>query len=82
MHMIVAPVIALMLVSFVVLAYMYVRRFQYVYVVLRAVHGFIHCTVNFVPLRFITYALSSIVLWVMVGNLPYWCSNNVPQLKH
>ncbi len=82
MHMIVAPAIALMMVSFVVLAYMYVRRFQYIYVVLRAVHGFIHCTVNFVLFRFITYVLSSIVLWVMVGNSPYWCSKNVPQLKY
>lgn len=36
------------------------------YVALRAAHSAIHCSVNFVPLRFAVYLLSSIVLWVMV----------------
>lgn len=44
------------------------------YVVLRAAHSAIHCTVNSVPLRFTAYFLSSMVLWIMVfrfalGNL-------------
>lgn len=38
----------------------------WVYVALRAIHSAIHCSVNFVPLRFAAYLLSSIVLWVMV----------------
>ena len=36
------------------------------YVILRAAHSAIHCTINLVPLRFAAYVLSSIVLWIMV----------------
>lgn len=36
------------------------------YVILRAAHSAIHCTLNNVPLRFSAYVLSSIVLWIMV----------------
>lgn len=36
------------------------------YVGLRTAHSAVHCTINSVPVRFAAYALSSIVLWVMV----------------
>ena len=36
------------------------------YLLLRAAHSVIQCTFNKVMLRFIVYALSSILLWVMV----------------
>ncbi len=39
------------------------------YVILRAIHSLIHCTVNIVTYRFLAYLLSSLVLWVMVIRL-------------
>lgn len=39
------------------------------YVALRAAHSVIHCSVNVVMLRFAAYALSSIVLWIMLVRL-------------
>lgn len=39
------------------------------FVGLRAIHSLIHCTVNNVNLRFMTYMLSSLTLWFMVGRL-------------
>jgi hypothetical protein len=41
-------------------------QLAWAYVALRAVHSIIHCTFNRVILRFIPYALSSLVLWAMV----------------
>ncbi|MDO5652979.1 MAG: MAPEG family protein [Brachymonas sp.] len=37
------------------------------FVALRAVHSFIHCTVNIVKFRFAAYLLSSMALWFMVA---------------
>jgi hypothetical protein len=37
------------------------------YVGLRVVHSLIQCTINFVPLRFAVFSLSSIVLMVITG---------------
>ena len=39
------------------------------FVVLRVVHSAIHCTINKVIPRLITYALSGLVLWIMVFRL-------------
>lgn len=39
------------------------------YAGLRAVHSFIHCTVNIVSFRFVAYFLSSLFLWFMVIRL-------------
>jgi hypothetical protein len=39
------------------------------YVALRVAHSLIHCTVNIVTLRFAAFALSSIVLWIMLARL-------------
>jgi len=39
------------------------------FVLLRAAHSAIHCSVNIVPLRFTAYLFSSIVLWVMALRL-------------
>lgn len=36
------------------------------YVALRMVHSVVHCSINIVPARFAAYALSSVVLWIMV----------------
>jgi len=38
----------------------------WVFVVFRAAHSAVHCTVNVVMLRFGLYALSSVALWFMV----------------
>ena len=38
-------------------------------IALRVAHSLIHCTVNIVTLRFAAFALSSIVLWVMLARL-------------
>ena len=38
----------------------------WVFVVLRAVHSFIHCSYNNVMHRFIVYLVSSLALWIMV----------------
>ena len=37
----------------------------WVYVVLRALHSFIHCTYNRVLQRFVVYAASAVLLWGM-----------------
>lgn len=39
----------------------------WLFVALRAVHSAIHCTVNIVKARFITYMLGALLLWFMVG---------------
>jgi hypothetical protein len=39
----------------------------WIFVALRALHSAIQCSVNIVRLRFAAYALSSLVLWVMVA---------------
>jgi hypothetical protein len=36
------------------------------YVVLRAIHSLIHCTINLVTYRFLAYLLSGLVLWAIV----------------
>lgn len=38
----------------------------YAFVILRAVHSLIQCTVNIVPLRFTAYVISSAALWFMI----------------
>jgi hypothetical protein len=38
----------------------------WLFVALRAVHSAIQCSVNIVRLRFVAYALSSLVLWIFV----------------
>ena len=37
------------------------------YVILRVIHSLIQCTVNRVPLRFLVFALSTVVLMVLAG---------------
>jgi hypothetical protein len=32
----------------------------------RALHSAVHCTFNFIPLRFVLYVISAIALWFMV----------------
>ena len=32
----------------------------------RALHSVVHCTFNFIPLRFVLYVISAIALWFMV----------------
>src|SRR3954467_3776755 len=32
----------------------------------RALHSAVHCTFNFIPLRFVLYVISAVALWVMV----------------
>ena len=39
------------------------------YVALRVAHSLIQCTLNIVTLRFAAFALSSIVLWIMLARL-------------
>jgi hypothetical protein len=39
------------------------------HVALRVAHSLIHCTLNIVTLRFAAFALSSIVLWIMLARL-------------
>ena len=39
----------------------------WVYVIFRAVHSAVHCTVNIVMLRFVLYAISSLVFFFMLG---------------
>src|SRR6185436_8193298 len=33
---------------------------------LRTLHSLVHCTFNFIPLRFVLYVISSVALWFMV----------------
>jgi hypothetical protein len=47
-------------------AYLYAA---WTYVGLRILHSAVHCTVNIVMWRFIVYASSSLVLWLMVIRL-------------
>lgn len=47
----------------------------WIFVALRATHSLIHCTYNRVLHRFIAYALSSLVLWVIWARLIHvWLS--------
>jgi hypothetical protein len=41
-------------------------QLAWAFVGLRALHSLVHCTFNYVNARFAFYALSSIVLWVML----------------
>jgi hypothetical protein len=38
----------------------------WLFLILRCVHSYVHCTSNHVMTRFLVYALSSLVLWLMV----------------
>lgn len=38
----------------------------YIFVIFRAVHSLVHCTVNIVSLRFFAYVISSAALWFMI----------------
>jgi len=38
----------------------------YAFLVLRVAHSAIHCTLNYVPARFLAYVLSASCLWIMV----------------
>ncbi|HET7810939.1 MAG TPA: MAPEG family protein [Steroidobacteraceae bacterium] len=44
--------------TFVVLAW--------VFFLFRVLHSAVHCTFNFIPLRFVLYVASSVALWIMV----------------
>lgn len=41
----------------------------WVFVALRAVHSIIHCTVNIVMLRFLSYFAAALVLWFMLARV-------------
>jgi hypothetical protein len=34
--------------------------------IFRVLHSVVHCTFNFIPLRFVLYVISAVVLWLMV----------------
>ncbi len=36
------------------------------FVILRALHSLVHCTINLLMLRFGLYSLSSLLLWIMI----------------
>lgn len=38
----------------------------WVFFVFRALHSLVHCTFNFIPLRFVLYVISAGALWFMV----------------
>ena len=38
----------------------------WVFFLFRAMHSAVHCTFNFIPLRFVLYVVSSAALWFMV----------------
>ena len=38
----------------------------WIYFGFRVLHSIVHCTFNFVPLRFWLYAISAVALWLMV----------------
>jgi len=42
-------------------------QLAWAFVGLRALHSLVHCTFNYVNARFAFYALSSVVLWVMLA---------------
>ncbi len=35
--------------------------------VFRVLHSIVHCTFNFIPLRFVLYVISAMALWFMVA---------------
>lgn len=37
------------------------------FVAFRILHSLVHCTFNFIPLRFVLYVISAVTLWCMVG---------------
>jgi hypothetical protein len=39
--------------------------------VFRILHSAVHCTFNFVPLRFWLYAISAVALWLMVARIAW-----------
>jgi hypothetical protein len=39
----------------------------WVFFAFRVLHSVVHCTFNFIPLRFLLYAVSAGALWFMVG---------------
>ncbi len=41
----------------------------WMFVILRAAHSYIHCTSNVIRHRFMTYLLSSLVVWVIWGRI-------------
>ena len=43
----------------------------WVFFVFRILHSVVHCTYNFVPLRFWLYAISAAALWLMVLRLAF-----------
>ena len=38
----------------------------WVFFLFRAMHSSVHCTFNFIPLRFVLYVVSAVALWFMV----------------
>jgi len=38
----------------------------WVFFAFRAIHSAVHCTFNFIPLRFVLYVVSAAALWLMV----------------
>lgn len=38
----------------------------WIFFAFRAVHSVVHCTFNFIPLRFVLYVISAAALWFMV----------------
>ena len=44
-------------------------QLAWAFVGLRALHSLVHCTFNYVNARFAFYALSSVVLWVMLARV-------------
>ena len=38
----------------------------WVFFLFRAMHSAVHCTFNFIPLRFVLYVVSAVALWFMV----------------
>ena len=38
----------------------------WVFFLFRAMHSAVHCTFNFIPLRFVLYVISAVALWFMV----------------
>jgi hypothetical protein len=38
----------------------------WIFFLFRALHSAVHCTLNFIPLRFALYVVSAVALWLMV----------------
>jgi len=38
----------------------------WIFFLFRAMHSAVHCTFNFIPLRFVLYVVSAVALWFMV----------------